>query len=168
MSMDCKTCKGTGHIEFERGAAVKNCPHCKGTGSAKFIALCDALIKPIIKERNEARAERDELRVQVEEMRALIDTPHTDEWFEAVRLEAAHQIKRWGADHDAGKDPADWFWLLGYLGGKALAAAIAGNTEKAKHHTISSGAALLNWFRALTGDSDEMRPGIDAALQATP
>ncbi|WP_458865021.1 hypothetical protein, partial [Enterococcus faecium] len=27
---------------------------------------------------------------------ALINTPHTDEWFDAVRLEAAHQIQRWG------------------------------------------------------------------------
>ena len=93
------------------------------------------------------------------DLESIIDTPHTGEWFEAVRLEAAHQIKRWGIDHDKGKDPADWFWLLGYLGGKALASALAGDTEKAKHHIITSAAALLNWFRRITGDSTAMRPG---------
>lgn len=62
--------------------------------------------------------------------------------------------------HDAGKAPQDWFWLLGYLGGKALHAAILGDVEKAKHHTISAGAALLNWHRALAGETRAMRPGI--------
>ncbi|MEQ6328124.1 hypothetical protein VLF92_07300 [Pseudomonas chengduensis] len=96
---------------------------------------------------------------------ALINTPHTDEWFDAVRLEAAHQIQRWGTDHDAGKQPADWFWLLGYLGQKAMTAQIAGDEQKAKHHTISSGAMLLNWFRAMVGDTNAMRPGIALAQQ---
>lgn len=105
-------------------------------------------------------AELAELRAEVERLNGLINTPHTDEWFEAVRFEAAHQIERWGADHDAGKEPPDWFWLLGYLGGKALRAALDGDIEKAKHHTVSSGAMLLNWFRAMVGDSTAMRPGI--------
>lgn len=101
------------------------------------------------------RAERE----RAERLEWLLDTPHTDEWFEAVRVEAGHQIKRWGVEHDVGKEPQDWFWLLGYLVGKALRAAVDGDTEKAKHHTISSGAALLNWFRAMTGDSQVMQPG---------
>jgi hypothetical protein len=100
------------------------------------------------------------LKARVLDLEGRINTPHTDDWFEAVRLEAAHQIERFGAKHDAGKQPQDWFWLIGYLAGKALASAIVGDDEKAKHHTISSGAALLNWFRQLTGDSNAMRPGI--------
>ena len=111
---------------------------------------------------------RSDLLARIAHLESLINTPHTDEWFEAVRLEAAHQVERWGSAHqverwgsahDAGKQPSDWFWLLGYLGGKALAAAIKGDHEKAKHHTISTGAACLNWFRAMTGDSNAMRPG---------
>jgi hypothetical protein len=97
------------------------------------------------------------------ELEALLDTPHTSDWFEGVKLEAGHQIKRWGSEHDAGKGPADWFWLIGYLAQKAMGAQMLGNDEKAKHHTISTGAALLNWFRAIAGDSNVMRPGIDAA-----
>lgn len=94
------------------------------------------------------------------ELEALLDTPHTSDWFEGVNLEAGHQIKRWGSEHDAGKGPADWFWLIGYLAQKAMGAQMLGDTEKAKHHTISTGAALLNWFRAITGDTNAMRPGI--------
>ncbi|WP_238935273.1 hypothetical protein [Pseudomonas typographi] len=101
---------------------------------------------------------------RIAELEAMLDTPHTDDWFEGVRLEAGHQIKRWGSDQDAGKVPADWFWLIGYLAQKAMTAQMAGNEEKARHHTISTGAAMLNWFRAIVGDSNAMRPGIDAAL----
>ncbi len=94
------------------------------------------------------------------ELRALINTPQTEDWMAAVPLEAAHQILRFGVEHDAGKTDADWFWLLGYLGGKALRAANDGDIPKARHHTISSAAVLLNWNRALTGESTSMRPGI--------
>jgi hypothetical protein len=100
------------------------------------------------------------LRARLLELEGRINTPHTAEWLEAVQLEAAHQVERFGARHDAGKQPQDWFWLIGYLAGKALAAAVVGDDEKAKHHTISTGACLLNWFRQLTGDSNRMRPGI--------
>jgi hypothetical protein len=55
----------------------------------------------------------------------------------------------------------DWFWLLGYLGGKALAEAKAGDVEKARHHRISTAVALANWHAALSGMDNRMRPGID-------
>lgn len=103
-----------------------------------------------------------ELRAEVEALTMLLDTPHTDDWFEGVRLEAGHQIKRFGAEHDAGKSPADWFWLVGYLAQKAMNAQMSGDEYKAKHHTISTGAAMLNWFRAITGESNDMRPGISS------
>lgn len=102
-----------------------------------------------------------QLYAEVEALRAKINTPHTKNFAEAVVLEAVHQRDRWGSAHDAGKAPEDWFWLLGYLIGKALHAAKAGDTEKALHHTISSAAALANWHAALSGPSTDMRPGID-------
>jgi hypothetical protein len=92
---------------------------------------------------------------------AQINIPHTADFMEAVRLEAAHQIGRWGTDHDKGKEPTDWLWLIGYLAGKATNAAIAGDIEKAKHHTISTAAVMLNWHRHLNGDETTFRPGTD-------
>jgi hypothetical protein len=98
---------------------------------------------------------------RVRELEALINTPELDDFLKAVKLEAAHQVERWGAQHDAGKAPADWFWLLGYLSGKALAAAVKGDADKARHHTISSAAVLLNWHEQLSGRPRGMRPGIE-------
>lgn len=89
----------------------------------------------------------------------LINTPETADFMAGVPLEAAHQRERWGSEHDAGKTPFDWFWLVGYLAQKAASAAVAGDIEKAKHHTISTAAALANWHAALSGLT-VMRPGI--------
>lgn len=44
---------------------------------------------------------------------------------------------------------------------KALAAAVKGDRDKARHHTISSAAVLLNWHEQLSGRPRGMRPGIE-------
>lgn len=98
--------------------------------------------------------EADALRARIATLEALINTPETTDWLKGVPLEAAHQVERWGADNDAGKTPFDWFWLIGYLAQKAAASAVAGDVEKARHHTISTGAALLNWHRALIAEPE--------------
>lgn len=97
---------------------------------------------------------------RIADLKAQLNTPETADFMKGVPLEAAHQRERWGAEHDAGKAPFDWFWLIGYLAQKAAMAAIAGNVEKAKHHTISTAAALANWHLALSGVDTRMRPGI--------
>jgi hypothetical protein len=95
---------------------------------------------------------------------ALLNTPELVDFAKAVHLEAAHQIQRWGSDHDAGKEPEDWFWLVGYLAGKALHAIKSGNAEKALHHLITTAAALNNWHAQVLGKSN-MRPGLPADKQ---
>ena len=91
---------------------------------------------------------------------AVINSPETADFMAGVPVEAAHQRERWGVDHDAGKTPFAWFWLIGHLAQKAADAASRGDVEKAKHHTISTAAALANWHAALTGADTRMRPGI--------
>ena len=90
----------------------------------------------------------------------LLNTPEIIDFVKAVQIEAAHQRERWGSEHDAGKAPADWFWLIGYLAGKALHAQTGGNIEKALHHVITAAAALCNWHAAILGQTN-MRPGIE-------
>ena len=97
---------------------------------------------------------------EIERLRAERDTPHVSDFLEAVKLEAAHQRERWGSDHDAGKTPFDWFWLIGYLAQKAADAATRGDAFKALHHTISTAAALANWHSAMAQVDNTMRPGI--------
>jgi hypothetical protein len=108
----------------------------------------------------DAVEERDSLRSELAELKALLDTPETEDFDKAVPLEAAHQVKRWGVEGDAGKTPADWFWLVGYLAGKAMTAHITGNREKAKHHCISTAAVLRNWHAHIRTGQTAMRPGV--------
>lgn len=97
--------------------------------------------------------------VRIAELESILNTPEFFDFIKAVPLEAAHQLNRWGSEHDAGKSALDWFWLIGYLAQKAATAQIAGDMNKALHHTISTAAALSNWHSQMLGNSD-MRPGI--------
>jgi hypothetical protein len=99
-----------------------------------------------------AVAERDRLL-------KLVNTPETKRFLEGTRLEVVHQVERWGTVHDRAKEPADWYWLVGYLAGKALRAHIDGNTEKAQHHCISTAAALANWHTHIALGAGLMTPG---------
>lgn len=101
------------------------------------------------------------LEIENQRLRDQLNTPELHDFAAGVVSEAQHQRERWGVEGDAGKTPADWFWLVGYLAGKALTAANASITEKALHHTISTAAALANWHAAMSGASNVMRPGTD-------
>lgn len=107
------------------------------------------------------KAENEQLRAERDALFKRINSPETEDWMAGVPLEAAHQIERHGSEHDAGKTAWDWFWLIGYLSQKAATSQAAGDLYKAKHHTISTAAALLNWHRHLTGETTAMHPGID-------
>lgn len=100
-----------------------------------------------------------ELRAEVDRLNRIIHMPQADDFLRAVSTEAEHQRQRWGSEQDAGKSPADWFWLVGYLAGKALHAAMVGDVKKAEHHIITTAAALKNWHGALLGKNN-MRPGL--------
>lgn len=110
-----------------------------------------------------AMSEQEELRY----LRALVGSPELQDFAKGTLLEAAHQVIRWGAEHDEGKEPQDWLVLVVYLAGKCRAAHNSGDVEKAKHHTISTSAALANWVRAMAGTRD-MRPGITDCMSRFP
>lgn len=118
---------------------------------------------------------------ELRRLHALVNTPELIEFSKAVQLEAAHQRERWGSDHDGGKSPEDWYWLIGHLAGRALAhhkeaerlktegmtlagellmeTQIAYHREKAVHHCITTAAACANWHAAVLGKTN-MRPGV--------
>jgi hypothetical protein len=107
-----------------------------------------------------------EARAEVGRLTKLINTPEIVDFVKAVQIEAVHQRERWGPDHDDGKSPADWFWLLGYLAGKALNSAIRGDRDKLLHHIITTAAACANWHAQVLGKCD-MRPGIKTPVGFT-
>lgn len=122
-------------------------------------ALGDVFRKALLKELDAQVAAHQETQAKLDATLLALNTPEILDFVKAVPLEAAHQRERWGSEHDAGKAAADWFWLVGYLAGKALHMHTQGNTEKALHHTISTAAALANWHSAILGKTN-MRPGI--------
>jgi hypothetical protein len=111
------------------------------------------------------RAERAEAAFRA--LTEIVNRPIVDDFLHGVRLESAHQIQRWGEAHDRSKSAENWFWLVGYLAGKALRSTIEGDTEKAMHHTISSAAALLQWHQAIARNTTNGL-GADADLIPSP
>ena len=96
----------------------------------------------------------------------LLSRPEIDEFYDGVMLEAAHQRQRWGDAHDRSKSAENWYWLVGYLAGKALRSAVEGDQAKARHHTISSAAALFQWWKAIKESINGL--GADADLNPEP
>jgi len=78
-------------------------------------------------------------------MREILNRAEIDSFIEGVKLEAAHQLTRWGTEQDRNKGPEEWYWLVGYLAGKALQAQRADDEGKFMHHLISTAAVLANW-----------------------
>ena len=116
-------------------------------------------ILEICEENSQLRERRDKAVAELNRMREIINRPHIGMWTEEVIFEAAHQRERWPSESDATKKPTDWFWLVGYLAGKALAAHMAGDTDKLRHHTVSTGAVLAHWAAYAKGDETVFSPG---------
>jgi hypothetical protein len=91
----------------------------------------------------------DELAARVAELEAMINSPETADFARGVAIEVAHQAERWGPERDATKAPGDWFWLIGYLAQKAMISHLSGDVEKARHHCITTAAALAQWHRRI-------------------
>lgn len=138
---------------------------CEGCGSAASLSYLRAAgPASCCPERLMVPAESWRLRAL--EAEAKLNTPELLDFSAGVVMEAAHQRERWGADHDVGKTAWDWFWLIGFLAQKAATAHLAGDADKALHHTISTAAACANWHAAIAGADNRMRPGIDPAARS--
>lgn len=97
------------------------------------------------------------MEAECDRLKALINTPELIEFPKAVHIEAVHQRERWGAEHDKSKGHEDWFWLIGYVAGKALSAGKQGDIAKIRHHIITTAAVCNNWHASL--NSIEVQEG---------
>jgi hypothetical protein len=96
---------------------------------------------------------------EVERLKSILNSPIVEPFVSAAVSEAKHQVYRWGEDHDAQKTAWDWFWTLGYLGGKAAQSALAGDWHKAKHHTVTAAAMLANWHAQIVA-AEQLNTGL--------
>lgn len=121
-----------------------------------YIALGETQIALIATALDAARAE-GEIKGRNDAL-AEINTPEIEDFMKGIPLEAAHQIERWGKDHDEQKTDEDWFWLIAYLSTKAHQAIRYGDQNKALHHTITVAAVCLNWHKKIRALIDKV-PG---------
>lgn len=126
-------------------------------------SVCDAgvpLDGPALKKLlADAKAAISHHKTEHDRILTQLNTPELIDFTKAVALEAVHQQERWPSDHDDGKSPGDWFWLIGYLAQKAMYSAICDDREKMLHHAITTAAALANWHLQMLNKCN-MRPGI--------
>jgi hypothetical protein len=119
--------------------------------------LVNDLASAVLSRGGEVERLRRELRQANEEttrLKELLNTPELHDFAKAVALEAAHQRERWQPEHDAEKTDADWFWLIGYLAGKALHN--PGDVPaKRLHRIITIAAAAANWHAARMPAEDQ-------------
>lgn len=81
----------------------------------------------------------------------LLDTPDQHDFLVAAVTEAQYQRTRWSAS-DAEKSDSEWFWLVGYLVGKAFHDV----RGKRVHHLTAAAAALANWHAAAVARGEDM------------
>jgi hypothetical protein len=91
-----------------------------------------------------------------------INTPEMDDFLEAVKLEAAHQRERWERT-DPHKTDADWYWLIGWLGRKAVTDPHDENEtrtleERRLHRIITVAAAAYNWHQSAKARNRGSKP----------
>lgn len=84
---------------------------------------------------------------RLEYLEGLINNPEIENFLEGVRIEAAHQTERWGAEDEAKKSPAYYSLVFGKLLGKQSMAAFDLKADKYKHHLVTMAAACFNTHR---------------------
>lgn len=126
------TTYGTNRMQCEAAGRIGSC-------------IVASVVKPL----EERDAKIKDLEAEVARLIALLNTPQTLDFLEAVKVEIAHQRSRWGDSHDADKRPGDWALLFNYLLGKQATAAYARDWEKYLHHIITLAAVCANAHRVM-------------------
>ena len=88
------------------------------------------------------------MRDRINQLEKILNTPVTEDFWEGLKSEAAHQTYHYG-QQDLDKEALDWWQLVRYLAGKACDAHLAGDKEKALHSAISTAAVLSHWHDAI-------------------
>jgi hypothetical protein len=96
-------------------------------------------------------AELKEAHAEIERLTGIIHTPENDEFLTGTAREAEFQRQHHGVDNsEEAFDWPQWYWVAGYLLGKAWHALKQHNTVKAKHHLVTTAALLYNWHNLLS------------------
>ena len=104
---------------------------------------------------------------EMERMQSLFASRVFWNFVDGLEREAAEEMGRSRSAPDQEWQKEDWFWLIGWVVGKALQAHIRGDCEKALHHTVSSAAVLINWQAAFIARGEGTKAECSDAAGAT-
>ena len=104
-------------------------------------------------EMEELREDNARLRAEVDRLKSVLGTPEVEDFLKAVEREAAYQREHWGKGHDEVKSHANWYWLLGWLGGKAVMDPHEPGDERTPrerrlHRIVTVAAVAFHWHDA--------------------
>lgn len=128
----------------------------------------DEEVKGALNQRGALLAEVGTLRARVADLERQLNTPHTADFVESVRIEAAHQVARWGVEHDARKSIEDWAALFVRLLGKMVDAHWNGDIPKLFHHVVTLAAVAANCHARLSERLDARGRAKVAEANAAP
>lgn len=108
-----------------------------------------SVLKDQVPKGNYCRTREEHQRFVEEAVAERLNIPEVIDFIEAIKIEAAHQQEKWKKT-DPEKTDADWFWLIGWLGGKAVMdphepADDRMPIERKLHRIITVAAAAYNW-----------------------
>jgi hypothetical protein len=143
-SVFCKVCDGTGRWDYSAAKAFRLAEALEAV-EAEVARLREALDASLARrlyveeQARQAEAEVAQLREALEASR--IEHPETGDFLRGALTEAAYQRQR--RPDDAEKSDADWFWVAGFILGKAVHA--GPDDPHALHHLEAAAGLLANW-----------------------
>lgn len=124
---------------------VYRCQHCGNVGPAGEDHSCPCPFS------DDACPDHPSIEQRFERVMALLNVPDQEDFLRAAVTEAQYQRTRWTASDEA-KTDSDWFWLAGYLLGKALHDV----RGKRVHHLTAAAAAIANWHAQAIARGEHM------------
>lgn len=86
---------------------------------------------------------------EINRLNSLINNPVLNDFVEAMKIEAAHQLERWGIENEERKPPHHYILVATKLLGKLSIAIWDRDIDKFKHHCITLAAELQNCHRQI-------------------
>lgn len=85
-----------------------------------------------------------------------INKPELNNFIEGFKIEAVHQVERWGLEQEEKKPPHHYIMVLAKLMGKLAVAIWDKDADKFKHHCITIAASLFNCHRQIDKPGTEV------------
>lgn len=100
--------------------------------------------------------ENEYLKKENDRLTELLNNPEIEDFIKGVRLEASHQLERWGIDREESAPPHHFILVFNKILGKMAVDIFNKDIDKFKHHCIAVAAEMHNIHRQTKKESTEI------------